>query len=314
MHAESGGTRVRRLLRGPAQGIVLLYHRVARVEHDPWELAVHPKRFDEHMAAMRDRFLPLSLRALIAGARERPPKPRSVAVTFDDGYQDNLLAAKPILEHYGVPATVFVLSGLVDSNEPFWWDQLVHVCTESDRLPERVELELAGERISFDLGSLTRHEACHVLGRQLRQLGEETRRAALRQLAVALGVRSAASPGAMTSDMVHTLDGGLVEVGAHTVTHPLLSRLPRDLQLREMRAGKTRLEGILGRAVTAFAYPHGDNSRVTRACALEAGFEVACTTAPAVVTQRTRRHAVPRLAVGDWPAETLVARIEALLS
>src|SRR5258708_1690179 len=91
-----------------AHGLVLLYHRVAAPSWDPFDMCVEPERFEQQLAALSRvaDFVPLSAIAsgLRRGRRERPV----VALTFDDGYADNLHGALPLLERYGAPATVFI--------------------------------------------------------------------------------------------------------------------------------------------------------------------------------------------------------------
>ena len=99
----------------PGDAVILMYHRVADLDADPAALAVHPDRFAEQLAALRERF---SRRSRCPPSSRRPIEdepPGSVVVTFDDGYRDNLTSAKPLLERFDVPATVFVVSGYIDS-------------------------------------------------------------------------------------------------------------------------------------------------------------------------------------------------------
>src|SRR5690349_3688271 len=107
---------------GP-QGVVLLYHSVRDASSDPQLLSVTPHRFAMHMAWLVDRYHVVSLPELVAGVSQgQHQDEKLVAVTFDDGYLDNLTYARPVLEHYGVPATVFVATGLMENNQEFWWD------------------------------------------------------------------------------------------------------------------------------------------------------------------------------------------------
>ena len=106
--------------------LILLYHRVANAEPGPHAnvsgLSVTPEHFEQQLAVLRRRFAPLRLRDLL----ESPPRFRhpAVAVTFDDGYADNLHAALPLLERFGIPATFFVTSGMLGGQREFWWDTL----------------------------------------------------------------------------------------------------------------------------------------------------------------------------------------------
>src|SRR5436190_558012 len=102
-----------------------MYHRVAEVERDRHQLCVRPDRFEAQVAWLAERVdvVPLE-RALQPAASPR------VVVTFDDGYADNATVAAPILERHGVPATMFVVSGVVGSQADFWWDELERLVME----------------------------------------------------------------------------------------------------------------------------------------------------------------------------------------
>jgi peptidoglycan/xylan/chitin deacetylase (PgdA/CDA1 family) len=143
----------RRALNGlENRGVVLLYHRVAEVDRDPQLLCVSPKHFGEHLAVLKGRArgasgsvvpLPDVADAFArAGTDARVVKPpvRPVAITFDDGYADNLLHAKPLLEKYNAPATVFVASGFVGRREEFFWDELDRLLLAPGRLPNHLNL------------------------------------------------------------------------------------------------------------------------------------------------------------------------------
>ena len=97
-------------------GIVLTYHRIAEPGVDPWRLSVSPERFAGQMEVLRQQARPVTLEELVSKRIDKGAKP-AVAVTFDDGYVNNLSAAKPILERLGVPATVFVCSGYLERGQ-----------------------------------------------------------------------------------------------------------------------------------------------------------------------------------------------------
>jgi peptidoglycan/xylan/chitin deacetylase (PgdA/CDA1 family) len=111
----------------------------------------------------------------------------------------------------------------------------------------------------------------------------------------------------MTSDEVRRLaEGGLVEVGSHTVTHPVLSRLSTDSQRNEIQASKAHLEEILGQPVKSFACPFGgaaDYSTETISILREVGYDCACSNFPGVVWGSTDRYQLPRIDVRDWDGE-----------
>ena len=106
--------------------------------------------------------------------------------------------------------------------------------------------------------------------------------------------------------------GGPVEVGAHTVTHPVLSAHGRDTQQREIRASKQRLEDILNRRVGIFAYPFGaraDYTQETVSLVRDAGFACACSNFEGWVRRGTSAYELPRYLVRDWDGETFAREL-----
>ena len=137
--------------------IILVYHRVADLQSDPQLLCVKPKHFEEHLEVLRKRCRPTALQRIGPALFEQKRLCRGAIVTFDDGYADNLINAKPLLERYGVPATVFVTSGYVGQKREFWWDELERLLLHPMRLPEHLELNLAGNRCKWELGASARY-------------------------------------------------------------------------------------------------------------------------------------------------------------
>jgi peptidoglycan/xylan/chitin deacetylase (PgdA/CDA1 family) len=104
---------------------------VAEPACDPWELAVSLDHFDQQMDALRRVRRPLSMGQFVEGMFGGNLPERAVAVTFDDGYVDNLLNAKPILERHSIPATVFLATGEISQHHEYWWDELARLILQS---------------------------------------------------------------------------------------------------------------------------------------------------------------------------------------
>lgn len=102
---------------------IVLYHRIAPVKNDPHKLCVSPDNFREQIKFLKENFRVVPLVQLVQEIRANKLKNKTLAVTFDDGYADNLHSALPILEEYGIPATVFLTAGYVGQNKPFYWDE-----------------------------------------------------------------------------------------------------------------------------------------------------------------------------------------------
>ena len=113
--------------------LILGYHRISVAEYDIYDVCVSPENFAAHIQALRQYANPISLTKLVQCLRHGVLPPKSVAVTFDDGYTDNLYVAKPILEKYAIPATVFICTGYM--GKEFWWDELEHLVLTSQADP-----------------------------------------------------------------------------------------------------------------------------------------------------------------------------------
>ena len=303
--------------RRPAHAVILLYHRVAEPQADPFRLAVSPKRFEQQLELLHSRHRVIALDALPAELDDPPRAEPTIVVTFDDGYADNLERAAPIADALEIPITVFVAVGPVVAGTPFWWDELTElVCVrpvEEQTIAVRVGNRQRGFRVSSERERL---RACIDLHGLLRRLPESARRRVLDELAAASSTgREAADGRPLAVDELRRLDRlPGVTIGSHTVSHPALTSLATSDREAEIAGSKATLEELLGHGVDLFSYPYGRGSdldaetvRVTAA----AGYRAACTTVQAGVSDRSRPHALPRLTVLDWtPAELARALAE----
>ena len=121
--------------------LVLIYHRIADLDRDPQLLAVSPDNFSAQMDLLAEKYRVVPIAELLGSVRRRSVPLRAVAITFDDGYADNLHAAQPILASRNLPATVFVSSGYVEAQREFWWDELERLVLAPGTLPDRIALE-----------------------------------------------------------------------------------------------------------------------------------------------------------------------------
>jgi peptidoglycan/xylan/chitin deacetylase (PgdA/CDA1 family) len=304
-----------------AHGLVLMYHRVARVEADPWELCVRPEHFESQIGMLREHadLVPLvKLRdQLRKGRRSRP----AVAITFDDGYIDNLTVAKPVLERFEAPATVFIATGQVGRTADFWWDRLAKLVLPERVLPQVLELAIGSERFEHrddrlaaqgERGRRARRQLHDRIWAWCSNRPDSERDAVLSAVEQWVGVHLAPDPGswAMTPEEVHALtNGGLVDLGAHSVTHPLLSRLPAAEKAREIRQSRADCERLTGRAPAAFAFPNGDVDAESLTLVRGAGFEIACTSEQDLVWDASDAHATPRIHVRDESGTALLRRL-----
>ncbi|MGH7895326.1 MAG: polysaccharide deacetylase family protein [Candidatus Binatia bacterium] len=285
--------------------VVLLYHRVTEGFTDPWSLCVGPTHFRDQMAVLMGRDV-VTLDALsadlVAGRRRR-----SIAVTFDDGYADFAAVALPTLREYDIPATLFVTTGGLDGESEFWWDELERIVLMFPRLPDTLFVEIAGAPFSWAFEADGDRRALYLaLHRRIGRLPATERSRVLRVLRHWAGVdalrRDTHRP-LLASELRDVARCPLVRVGAHTVSHSYLGKLPVDEQRHEIRASKERLEGIIAAPVEHFSYPHGDHVPETVRLVREAGFRIACGSACRSVTAKADVFDLPRVEVPNLGSE-----------
>jgi len=236
--------------------IVLLYHRVANVSLDPWSLCVTPEHFCEHLEVLR-KYHRVRLNEVGQAGSNIGCRQLSVAITFDDGYADNLYEAAPVLKRYDMPATFFLSTGYIGSTREFWWDELEKAAPMDAYFPAYGRLQL-----------LWHEERRQILAQMLAESGHA--------LDARLSHRSLTE-----QEVVHLAADELFEIGAHTVTHPVLSSLPLDAQFGELRDSRKHLEDLVGRPVTSCSYPYGGTghySADTARLVEGAGYSRGCTT------------------------------------
>ena len=329
------GRRLRRITQRPKNPLagqkflILLYHRVTELRSDPWSLGVAPRHFAEHLDIVRQHAHPIKLQQLSEGLLNGNLPNRSVVITFDDGYADNLYNAKPLLERYDVPATAFLTTGYIGHDREFWWDELDRLLLQPGTLPKVLSLSVDGGAYRWKLGKAThysedaakhpyrgkvwryafdsRYRLYRSLWELLHHLTEEERQKVLDELLVWAEAEPAVRPThrpLSLEEVVVLAQGDLVEVGAHTVTHPALPTLPAASQRHEILESKAQLEQILGRRVYSFAYPYGSISAETVSIVREAGFARACSSVADIDRRSVDRFRLPRIEVAGWDGET----------
>jgi peptidoglycan/xylan/chitin deacetylase (PgdA/CDA1 family) len=299
-------------------GVILMYHRVANLSSDFYSLAVSPDHFAQHLEYIRRACYPMSLIDLADAVQEHSLPNRAVAITFDDGYSDNFSQARPLLQAAQIPATVYVSSDYIDSSREFWWDDLERILLTSTHLPGHLRISIQGQNYEWPTTSTKQRElACRNLHQLLQPLPTIERNSLLAELAHWAGLEQAGRPDyrAMTSaELIELGQNGLIDIGGHTVTHPVLSSLAPDEQYAEIVNGRKRLEELLGEPVRTFTYPFGtaqDFTDETVEIVKTAGFQAACTTVQGCVEAGDDLFRLQRYAVNNWDIEAFKYYLEA---
>jgi peptidoglycan/xylan/chitin deacetylase (PgdA/CDA1 family) len=218
--------------------------------------------------------------ALAALAGGRPLPPRAVAITFDDGYRDQLELAAPMLERLGLPATFFLVPGVLSRAVRPWWEMIAWAFTRATR-----EV-LAWEGSTMTLRTpAERHSALLGVAEQLKRRPGVAREAALEELTGALGPEGHPGDDQMFLDWdgARRLARGRLTIASHTFHHGILSQEDEQAQQHDLLLSKQQLEQELDLPVDLLAYPNGrlgDYDRTTMAAASRAGYTHAITTLP----------------------------------
>lgn len=304
-------------------GSIMLYHRVTTQLMTPSEyhanigLFVHVDQFEEQIKYVRDHYRVLDIgtatERLAAGTLE----PDTVVVTFDDGYLDNLTYALPVLEKYGVPATIYVTTGYLEGSAKLWWYEIEHVIRSS----EHIRLEWRGTvcegpaRTVYEKYAMTKK-----LFRIMKKLNLEDQAEVLSILGRDVPPFSYEGEFLSWEQVKQLREHPLVTIGGHTLDHPVLSRLTREAALREMLTCKSLLEERTGGVIDHFAYPFGGIDAVSpreHLLAKQAGFRSAVTTRFGHLHSEHRNHlfAIPRITVDYFDTlPTIISKLSGMES
>lgn len=319
--------------------IVLMYHRVAQRLYDPWELCVSPSNFEEHLQVLKKTGLVISMHELTNRITNEQTDRPSIVITFDDGYLDNFLVAKPILEKYQLPATFYISSKHIGTEKGFWWDELAIICLKTVVLPQTLHLDIAGSAFDFFLGEETdlsaslsqRYETWSAYGaipglraklylalwEALSPLPYTQQQQVLTKLKEWAGMPPSVNIGepCMSENQLHTLSvNPLFTIGGHTVTHPALAYHTRALQRQEIATNKQYLETLTGLPVNTFSYPSNSFTEETIEVVKELNFKTAFTTAAQPVNNRKDVFHIGRFQVNDWPASKFETELKRFMS
>jgi peptidoglycan/xylan/chitin deacetylase (PgdA/CDA1 family) len=264
---------------------ILCYHRILppvqrSAYHDP-ELVVTPDAFRAHCRLLAKHYSVAPLATALEQLRNGADTGRPLAaITFDDGYQDNILLASPILREHGLRATFFVVAGLVDTDTAPWYD-------------------IAGA-------------SWNTLARRGRQLPDANARDAVERAKRMPAVERQAwvdalqeEAGAielpeidriMTSAQLRELAAEGHEIGSHTMTHPLLPQCDDATLDDELQWSRTALAGITGQAVSGICYPNGDSDARVLQASSQAGYGYATSVERGI----NHRHALDTMALKRW--------------
>lgn len=234
---------------------ILIFHRVHAMADPLFPDEPDAAHFSEICGWIRSWFRVLPLDQAVAALKAGILPARALAITFDDGYADNHDVALPILQRHGLPATFFVATGFI-GNGCMWNDTVIAAVRTCNQ--DVVRLDALGGEPAPAKTAVERRALIERLLRALKHLAPAERAIAVERVAqqCALPQRPRPRP-MMDASQVRALYRAGMQVGAHTVSHPILSVLDDAEARAEIIGSKHALESLLDAPVTLFAYPNG---------------------------------------------------------
>jgi peptidoglycan/xylan/chitin deacetylase (PgdA/CDA1 family) len=283
-----------------SQVAVLLYHTIHSIR-EMWFTdvnALNPQQFETQIAYLCRNFEILSLDVIAQYIHQQRTLPqKAVAITFDDGYSDNYHNAFPILKKYSIPATIFLLVGHIEKDNLFWWDKISYAI----HYAQVTQLSIKGLG-SYSLRSnAEKAKATISIVGHLRQISEAEKNRivdsimALCQTEIPDGL---AKRLILSWDQVKEMSDAGISFGAHTMNHPILTRLSVEQAREQICDSKRIIEEKLGRNITSFSYPNGktgDYNETVVKMVERAGFECAVTVIPRLVSPTVSPYQIGRM-------------------
>ena len=284
------------------EAAILIYHRVGNtIEHSWSHTSVRIEDFENQIRYLSSKCHAIPLDELSQYVQEKKPLPkRAIAITFDDGYKDNYLNAYPILKRYNMPATIFLTTCHIDTGN-LLWDGRVKYALMNTPL-EAFELEELG---TYPLHSPDeRKQAYFSIVPKLKEFQEGEKNLLIEKLVARLGVDIPGDLGkkvGLSRDEIREMSNNGITFGAHTITHPILTKLSLEEAGKEIIGSKRRIEEEVDKPVTAFSYPNGEPADFNddiKQILRQNGFACAVTVSPHPITPRTDLLEMGRISLG----------------
>lgn len=255
----------------PQNILILVYHGVVeKPDHSISAGPIDAKQFEQHLAYFKKNFDVVSLSTAFDMYRKGiKPKRKTIAITFDDGYENNYLRAVPLLKKYNFPATIFVIANSLQNSEAItWYDHLFFI---QNRLNyQQIDTSVVGE---------PKVSSLYELVRLIQRIDLDKRAVLYKELDKQVKLSDVINQyprefwKLMTAaENKELAQGGLIEIAAHSYSHPNLGEIPLEAATEELKKSKQLLEAAIGMPVPAIAYPDGSYTDAVKKASLDAGF------------------------------------------
>lgn len=299
-----------KLTRQKEQAIILMYHRI----HDRRDgTGISRKNLERQMEFIKRKMTPVSLIDIIDWLLKKKTIPqRAVAITFDDGYEDNFINGYPILRKFDIPATIFLTSGHIETTKVFWWDKVNEVIRNTKKpfihlnyfqdfitdgymhSAEPVRLNTTKEKIG---AMKTIQEFFKTF--EYNRVNEAV---ALLQKILDVEEREIEGPPMLNWSRIREMSNNGIDFGAHTVTHVNLAGVSPDQAEEEINDSKRIIEERINKPVYGFAYPYGLERHFnehTKKIVKNSGFQYACTATTGAISIGSDIYSLKRVSMPD---------------
>lgn len=252
---------------------IICYHRVSN-DFNSYLRPTKVEDFENQMRYLTKAYNPVSLEKMVQHIQNRTPLPtRSIAITFDDGYRDNYENAYPIMEKYGIPATIFLITNFVGTGDIPSWDKAYYRLSKAGK---RTRVSTISKRPQYDVPLDEKSMPITTL-----MLDRFDKRESNHTPADYDDVRIDDYEGKdlmLSWEQVRDMSDNGISCGSHTLTHPFLTRISRAQARREIHLSKEIIEQQTGKPVTTFSYPSGDFDSDIEGIIKETGYSAAVST------------------------------------
>ena len=299
--------RFKRKIQNKCDLVILCYHRVREktgIFYDR-NISASPEEFREQMLYIRTHFTPVSIDEVIDSYRGSwELKPNSILITFDDGYKDNALNALPILDEFGIPAVVFVVTGFIDTDHISLWDRISYAFNTI----KLNEIKITNDDVYLLKSQGERENSIWKFCKMLRGINNDHREKLVKDIFEKYKIdknelwNSAQrnSLGYMTKNDIQYWSNRGIDFGMHTVNHPSFNTLSKKEMFLEVSESKKTIENILGKTVSVFAYPfgkEGDFNETSKSVLESAGIDVGMIFNPGINNPAVDKYELYRIGI-----------------
>lgn len=269
--------------------IILMYHKVKK------------EQFEKQINYLNTHYNLISLNNLITKLKSKKKfKPNTVVITFDDGYLVNFKDNYPILKKYDLPATIFLVTGLVGTKNKAWWDMLRYSILNTHL--NNYIFKFENNIIHFDLSTdVSKNSSLDTLHKVFSTFNYNDRKKALEQLygdlEIDISKFNEIDSEFMNWSQIKNMSKNKIDFGSHTVTHPFLSNLPIYERIVELTDSKNTILKKLKKKQIPFCYPSGDMNKKIKNQVKKVGYSSACSISKGNITPKSDLFSLERIGV-----------------